>query len=103
MHRVCLPALQGRLLSALGPGVGQQLNASACWPAVSLRLVADLPVSDRASGRIRGMGPLDLPWEVMFRLQGRRWVCFLLSSCHMSKPIPDYLPELGRAEPLIGQ
>ena len=31
------------------------LPASACWPSVNLRLVADLSISERASGRHRGL------------------------------------------------
>ena len=49
--------------------------ASISGPAVSLSLSTDMSVSERASGVIRRIGPLDFPLEAVFRLQGRQWVC----------------------------
>ena len=82
--RVGQAVLQSWVLPALGPGVGQQISqvttgsASAClclWPAVSLSLVIDPTIFERAAGGNRGLRFLVLPWQVPFRLQGRCWVC----------------------------
>ena len=47
------------------------LSVPVCLPAVILRLVPDLTISERASGRNRGLWFLNLPLQVLFRLQGR--------------------------------
>ena len=57
---------------------------SGRWPTVSLSLVINLTVSERASDEVRKMGPLDLPWEVPFRLQGSWWVCSPPLATHLS-------------------
>ena len=97
------------LLSTLVTGMGQEMSQStqdtppldsACQPAVSLRLVADTTLSERGSGRIWVMGPLDLPWEVPFRLQGRLCICSPVPS-NTSDSVLDYFPELIMAEPLV--
>ena len=76
--------LQSWFLSELCPGVCRQMSqvtpqdpplpVPACWPAVNLRLVADLTILGRASGGNKGLWFLDLPRQVPFRIQGRWWL-----------------------------
>ena len=64
-------SLQSYALSVQGQGMYQHMSqvttesasVSACWLAVSLRVVADPTVSEKASGRLGRMG---LPWGSLF-------------------------------------
>ena len=73
------------------------LSFSACWPAVNLRLATDPTVSERASGGIGGIEPLDLLWVVPFRLQRRWWVCSPALKPLFLESVWDFFPVLTRA------
>ena len=59
------PLCPAGLLLAPGPGVGHVVSSST---------TGHLPL-EGASGVMGRVGSLDLPWEVLFNLQGRLWVC----------------------------
>ena len=99
--------LQGRLLLAKGPWVGQQTSQGTTGSASACLLLAGL-LSALVTGLLhRGLlaesGYLLALWiscggEVLFRVQGRWWV-FPLPLSHLSESVPDYFSELSRAEP----
>ena len=62
--------LRGRSTNAPKAQLDPPPPASPCSPAVSLSLATDPSVSEKASGGIRRIGPLDLLWEVPFTLKG---------------------------------
>ena len=75
---------------------------SGRWPTVSLSLVINLTVSERASDEVRKDGTPGSPMGGPFQTSGKLVGMFPTPS-HTSESVPDYFPELGRVEPLVGR